>query len=90
MVRLEVDVTADAPHGVHWDSKRHAGFIGLRNQGATCYMNSILQTLFFTNKLRKAVYLMPTEEDELVPFAGFLEKLGLLFEKLFIRLLKIT
>ncbi|KAI6216025.1 hypothetical protein M3Y94_00454800 [Aphelenchoides besseyi] len=64
IVRLEVDVSADAPHGVHWDSKRHAGYIGLRNQGATCYMNSILQTLFFTNKLRKAVYLMPTEEDD--------------------------
>jgi ubiquitin carboxyl-terminal hydrolase 7 len=63
-VRLEVDVTADAPHGVSWDSKLHAGFIGLRNQGATCYMNSILQTLFFTNKLRKAVYLMPTEDDD--------------------------
>lgn len=36
-----------------WDSKKHAGHIGLKNQGATCYMNSILQTLFFTNKLRK-------------------------------------
>uniref|UniRef100_A0A1I7SBQ3 Ubiquitin carboxyl-terminal hydrolase 7 n=1 Tax=Bursaphelenchus xylophilus TaxID=6326 RepID=A0A1I7SBQ3_BURXY len=64
VVRLEVDVSADAPHGVHWDSKRHAGYIGLRNQGATCYMNSILQTLFFTNKLRKAVYMMPTDEDD--------------------------
>lgn len=32
--------------------------------GATCYMNSLLQTLFFTNKLRKAVYLMPTESDD--------------------------
>ncbi|CAD5217187.1 unnamed protein product [Bursaphelenchus okinawaensis] len=64
LVRLEVDVSADAPHGVHWDSKRHAGYIGLRNQGATCYMNSILQTLFFTNKLRKAVYMMPTDEDD--------------------------
>lgn len=27
-------------------------------------MNSLLQTLFFTNKLRKAVYLMPTESDD--------------------------
>lgn len=34
------------------------------NQGATCYMNSILQMFFFTNKLRSAVYLMPTEKDE--------------------------
>lgn len=36
-----------------WDSKKHTGFVGLKNQGATCYMNSLLQTLYFTNKLRK-------------------------------------
>ncbi|KAK0397665.1 hypothetical protein QR680_002208 [Steinernema hermaphroditum] len=64
IVRLEVHVCADAPHGVAWDSKKLAGFIGLKNQGATCYMNSILQTLFFCNKLRKAVYEMPTEDDD--------------------------
>ncbi|KAL3876817.1 hypothetical protein ACJMK2_034611, partial [Sinanodonta woodiana] len=63
-VHLEVFVKADAPHGVSWDSKKHTGFVGLKNQGATCYMNSLLQTLFFTNKLRKAVYLMPTESDD--------------------------
>ncbi|KAK0051801.1 ubiquitin carboxyl-terminal hydrolase 7 [Biomphalaria pfeifferi] len=61
---LEVHVTADAPHGVSWDSKKHTGYVGLKNQGATCYMNSLLQTLFFTNKLRRAVYLMPTESDD--------------------------
>ncbi|XP_070580003.1 ubiquitin carboxyl-terminal hydrolase 7-like [Ptychodera flava] len=61
---LEVNVVADAPHGVSWDSKKHTGYVGLKNQGATCYMNSLLQTLFFTNKLRKAVYLMPTESDD--------------------------
>ncbi|XP_077980640.1 ubiquitin carboxyl-terminal hydrolase 7-like [Glandiceps talaboti] len=61
---LEVHVVADAPHGVSWDSKKHTGFVGLKNQGATCYMNSLLQTLFFTSKLRKAVYLMPTEKDD--------------------------
>lgn len=27
-------------------------------------MNSLLQTLFFTNQLRKAVYQMPTESDD--------------------------
>ena len=61
---LEVWVSADAPHGVSWDSKKHTGYVGLKNQGATCYMNSLLQTLFFTNKLRKAVYQMPTESDD--------------------------
>ncbi len=42
-VIFEVKVTADAPHGVQWDSKKHTGFVGLKNQGATCYMNSLLQ-----------------------------------------------
>lgn len=36
-----------------WDSKKYTGYIGLKNQGATCYMNSLLQALYFTNKLRK-------------------------------------
>ncbi|KAK7111658.1 ubiquitin carboxyl-terminal hydrolase 7-like isoform X1 [Littorina saxatilis] len=63
-VTVEVHVVADAPHGVCWDSKKHTGFVGLKNQGATCYMNSLLQTLFFTNKLRRAVYMMPTEGDD--------------------------
>ncbi|CAJ0914081.1 unnamed protein product, partial [Mesorhabditis belari] len=63
-IKLEVIVSADAPHGVQWDSKKHAGYIGLKNQGATCYMNSLLQAFFFTNQLRKAVYEMPTEEDD--------------------------
>ena len=39
-----------------WDSKKHTGFVGLKNQGATCYMNSLLQTLYFTNKLRKVSF----------------------------------
>ncbi|GBM82029.1 Ubiquitin carboxyl-terminal hydrolase 7 [Araneus ventricosus] len=34
-VILEVSVSADAPHGVSWDSKKHTGYVGLKNQGAT-------------------------------------------------------
>ncbi|XP_055922238.1 ubiquitin carboxyl-terminal hydrolase 7-like [Eupeodes corollae] len=61
---LEVHVMAEAPHGVFWDSKKHTGYVGLKNQGATCYMNSLLQTLYFTCQLRKSVYKMPTEADD--------------------------
>ena len=42
-VTFQVKVQADAPHGVCWDSKKHTGYVGLKNQGATCYMNSLLQ-----------------------------------------------
>ncbi len=51
-ITFEVKVTADAPHGVCWDSKKHSGFVGLKNQGASCYMISLLQVLYFTISLR--------------------------------------
>lgn len=31
-IELEVEVKADAPHGVAWDSKKHTGYVGLKNQ----------------------------------------------------------
>ena len=32
------------------------GYCGLRNQGATCYLNSMLQALYLTHSVRRAVY----------------------------------
>lgn len=58
------------PTGVLWhnflryDSKRVTGYVGLRNQGATCYLNSLLQSLYFTNAFRKAVFGIPTGEND--------------------------
>uniref|UniRef100_A0A5B6Z731 ubiquitinyl hydrolase 1 n=1 Tax=Davidia involucrata TaxID=16924 RepID=A0A5B6Z731_DAVIN len=43
---------------------RETGFVGLKNQGATCYMNSLLQTLYHIPYFRKAVYHMPTTEND--------------------------
>jgi ubiquitin carboxyl-terminal hydrolase 7 len=57
------------PTGVLWhnfegyDSKKETGMIGIKNQGATCYLNSLLQSLYFTNAFRKAVYQIPTESE---------------------------
>lgn len=36
-----------------YDSKKETGFVGLKNQGATCYMNSLLQTLYHIPCFRK-------------------------------------
>ncbi|VDK44633.1 unnamed protein product [Taenia asiatica] len=71
-LHARIQVEADAPHGTEWDSKKFTGFVGLKNQGATCYLNSVLQALYCTNALRKAVFQMPTESDEMstsVPLA---------------------
>ncbi|KAL8738063.1 MAG: hypothetical protein Q9181_001087 [Wetmoreana brouardii] len=57
------------PTGVLWhkfinyNSKKETGMVGLKNQGATCYLNSLLQSLYFTNAFRKAIYLIPTENE---------------------------
>ena len=34
---------------------RAEGYVGLLNQGATCYLNSLLQSLFFTAEFREAL-----------------------------------
>ncbi|CAO1629496.1 unnamed protein product [Sympodiomycopsis kandeliae] len=63
-VRVLKDPTGVLWHNfINYDSKKETGFVGLKNQGATCYMNSLLQSLFFTNYFRRAVYQIPTEND---------------------------
>ena len=42
------------------DPCRKPGYpIGLKNQGATCYLNSLLQILFHTPELRKTILDLP-------------------------------
>ncbi|PVF96521.1 cysteine proteinase [Serendipita vermifera] len=55
------------PTGVLWhnfinyDSKKMTGYVGLQNQGATAYMNILLQSLYCIPYFRKSIYKIPTE-----------------------------
>ena len=59
-IQHQCDVNPYQPY----DSKKETGFVGLKNQGATCYMNSLLQTLYHLPCFRQAVYHIPTIENE--------------------------
>ncbi|KAJ3300789.1 hypothetical protein HK104_003759 [Borealophlyctis nickersoniae] len=49
---------------MHYNSKAETGYVGLKNQGATCYMNSLLQSLYFTTYFRKATFQIPTKGED--------------------------
>ena len=66
----------------NYDSKAVTGFVGLKNQGATCYMNSLLQTLFHTHEFRRAVYNMPLPPSEEVGT----KSVALALQRIFFRL----
>lgn len=53
-VRVVKDETGVMWHTFqNYDSKKETGYVGLKNQGATCYLNSLLQSLYVTNAFRK-------------------------------------
>lgn len=63
-IRVLKDKTGVLWHNfINYDSKKVTGYVGFRNQGATCYLNSLLQSYFFTKYFRKLVYQIPTENE---------------------------
>ncbi|SMN20418.1 similar to Saccharomyces cerevisiae YMR304W UBP15 Ubiquitin-specific protease involved in protein deubiquitination [Maudiozyma saulgeensis] len=63
-VRILKDPTGVLWHNfVNYDSKKITGYVGFKNQGATCYLNSLLQSYFFTKYFRKLVYEIPTDNE---------------------------
>lgn len=52
-LRFNVIVRIEKQEEHNYDSKKATGYVGLKNQGATCYMNSLLQTLYNINYFRQ-------------------------------------
>merc|ERR1719353_2790867 len=52
------------PNNTGISSRRSVGYVGLKNHGATCYMNCLLQTLFHIGRFRHIVYSIDVKENE--------------------------
>ena len=53
---------ATSVHGYSSDEPNADGFVGLVNQGATCYLSSLLQSLYMTPEFRQALYSAGTSQ----------------------------
>ncbi|XP_066495336.1 ubiquitin carboxyl-terminal hydrolase 47 isoform X1 [Tiliqua scincoides] len=60
-------------------SKSETGYVGLVNQAMTCYLNSLLQTLFMTPEFRNALYKWEFEDSEEDPVTSIPYQLQRLF-----------
>lgn len=56
-LRFHMHIDAERPTGDYeWPSLAATGYNGIVNEGATCYINCLLQSLFCTNEFRRLVY----------------------------------
>lgn len=50
---LELRVELNVHRDQSYDARKETGYVGLKNQGATCYMNSLMQYLYMLPYFRK-------------------------------------
>eukprot|EP00767_Chilomastix_cuspidata_P002131 gnl/Chilomastix_cuspidata/2257.p1 GENE.gnl/Chilomastix_cuspidata/2257~~gnl/Chilomastix_cuspidata/2257.p1 ORF type:complete len:1446 (+),score=326.42 gnl/Chilomastix_cuspidata/2257:69-4406(+) len=79
MVTVSVKVRDKSSRSItgQYGDKFEFGYVGLFNQGATCYLNALLQTLFHITSFRQLIIELP-----LAHTTGVLHELGVLFRAL--------
>lgn len=55
-------------------SREATGYVGLINEGTTCYLNSLLQTLFLIGRFRQAVFSIPVTHERSLSVANSLQQ----------------
>jgi len=48
--------------GSGYGGRKETGYVGLKNHGATCYMNGLLQSLFHVGEFRRIVYSIDCDD----------------------------
>ena len=74
--------------GADYDTRKETGYIGLKNHGATCYLNGLLQSYFHIGRFREIVYQMSggMAHGEESPTGGTRMSLPLALQSVFLRL----
>jgi len=73
IIILELSIHKNFPSLMN--NKEINGFTGIVNEAATCYMNSMLQTLNIFGSFKRAVFQIPTAEDDYHSVALSLQRL---------------
>lgn len=60
---FEISITKNYLNLINNERKK-IGYIGMINEAMTCYMNSMIQTLNIFGAFKKAVFDIPTKEDD--------------------------
>lgn len=60
---LTIDLEFRQP--INYPTADRKPFAGMVNEGTTCYLNSVMQSLFMMNPFRRAIYELKVDPDEL-------------------------
>jgi ubiquitin C-terminal hydrolase len=61
---MQITLAAEPRGSALPNTRKKTGYVGIVNQGATCYLNAVLQCLFHTPAFRRIIFRMATDGTE--------------------------